>query len=95
MSFLNWGNAKISEDKQLELDKTVILRIAEDKLKKDLDKVEKKIEKHREERLKKDVFTMTRKQIANADIRADNLAFERNEILRRLDLIKEAKEGSH
>ena len=93
MSFLNWGNAKISEDKQLELDKTVILRIAEDKLKKDLDKVEKKIEKHREERLKKDVFTMTRKQIANADIRADNLAFEKDAILRRLDLIADAKEG--
>ena len=95
MSFLNWGNAKISEDKQLELDKTVILGIAEDKLKKDLDKVEKKIEKHREERLKKDVFTMTRKQIANADIRADNLAFERNEMLRRLDLIRKAKEELH
>lgn len=93
MSFLNWGNAKISEDKQLELDKIAILGIAEDKLKKDLDKVEKKIEKHREERLKKDVFTMTRKQIANADIRADNLAFERNEILRRLELIADAKEG--
>lgn len=93
MSFFNWGNAKIIEDKQLELDKTVILGIAEDKLKKDLDKVEKKIEKHREERLKKDVFTMTRKQIANADIRADNLAFEKDAILRRLDLIADAKEG--
>lgn len=92
MSF--WNPARMNEDRQLELDKRVILNIAEDKLKKDLDKVEKKIEKHREERLKKDVFTMTRKQIANADIRADNLAFERNEILRRLDLIKESKKGN-
>lgn len=91
MSF--WNPARMDEDRQLELDKRVILGIAEDKLKKDLDKVEKKIEKYREERLKKDVFTMTRKQIANADIRADNLAFERNEILRRLDLIADAKEG--
>lgn len=87
MSF--WNPARMDEDRQLELDKRVILGIAEDKLKKDLEKVEK----HREERLKKDVFTMTRKQIANADIRADNLAFERNEILRRLDLIADAKEG--
>lgn len=92
MSF--WNPARMNEDRQLELDKRVILNIAEDKLKKDLDKVEKKIEKHREERLKKDVFTMTRKQIANADIRADNLAFERNEILRRLELIKESKKGN-
>lgn len=92
MSF--WNPARMNEDRQLELDKRVILGIAEDKLKKDLDKVEKKIEKHREERLKKDVFTMTRKQIANADIRADNLAFERNEILRRLELIKESKKGN-
>ena len=91
MSF--WNPARMNEDRQLELDKRVILGIAEDKLKKDLDKVEKKIEKHREERLKKDVFTMTRKQIANADIRADNLAFERNAILRRIELIEEAKEG--
>ena len=92
MSF--WNPARMNEDRQLELDKRVILGIAEDKLKKDLDKVEKKIEKYREERLKKDVFTMTRKQIANADIRADNLAFERNEILRRLELIKESKKGN-
>jgi len=92
MSF--WNPARMDEDRQLELDKRVILGIAEDKLKKDLDKVEKKIEKYREERLKKDVFTMTRKQIANADIRADNLAFERNEILRRLELIKESKKGN-
>lgn len=91
MSF--WNPARMNEDRQLELDKRVILNIAEDKLKKDLDKVEKKIEKHREERLKKDVFTMTRKQIANADIRADNLAFEKDAILRRLDLIADAKEG--
>lgn len=91
MSF--WNPARMDEDRQLELDKRVILGIAEDKLKKDLDKVEKKIEKHREERLKKDVFTMTRKQIANADIRADNLAFEKDAILRRLDLIADAKEG--
>ena len=92
MSF--WNPERMNEDRQLELDKRVILGIAEDKLKKDLDKVEKKIEKHREERLKKDVFTMTRKQIANADIRADNLSFERNEILRRLELIKESKKGN-
>lgn len=91
MSF--WNPARMNEDKQLELDKRVILGIAEDKLKKDLEKVEKKIEKYREERLKKDVFTMTRKQIANADMRADNLAFEKDAILRRLDLIADAKEG--
>ncbi|MGG7058726.1 hypothetical protein ACQPUZ_10550 [Clostridium tertium] len=89
-----WQPARMEENKQLELDIRVILSIAEDKLKKDLEKVEKKIEKHRESFIGKDVFSMTRKQRANINVRADNLAFERNEILRRLDLIKEAKEGN-
>ena len=93
MSF--WNPARMNEDRQLELDKRVILGIAEDKLKKDLEKVEKKIEKHRESFINTDVFAISRKQRANMNVRADNLAFERNEILRRLDLIKEAKEGSH
>ncbi|MDB1935256.1 hypothetical protein PMY12_18625 [Clostridium tertium] len=91
MSF--WNPARMSEDRQLELDKRVILGIAEDKLKKDLEKVEKKIESHRNKNINIDVFSITRKQGANMNARADNLAFERNEILRRLDLIKEAKEG--
>lgn len=91
MSF--WNPARMSEDRQLELDKRVILGIAEDKLRKDLKKVEKKIEKHRESFINTDVFSITRKQRANMNVRADNLAFERNEIVRRLDLIKEAKEG--
>lgn len=82
----------MSEDRQLELDKRVILGIAEDKLKKDLDKVEKKIEQHRDKVINIDVFSITRKQRVNMNVRADNLAFERNEILRRLDLIKEAME---
>lgn len=93
MSF--WNPARMSEDRQLELDKRVILGIAEDKLKKDLEKVEKKIEKHRESFINTDVFTMTRKQRANMNVRADNLAFERNEMLRRLDLIRKAKEELH
>lgn len=90
MSF--WNPARMSEDRQLELDKRVILGIAEDKLKKDLEKVEKKIEKQRNDFINTDVFSITRKQRANMNVRADNLAFERNEILRRLDLIEEAKE---
>ena len=90
MSF--WNPARMSEDRQLELDKRVILGIAEDKLKKDLDKVEKKIEQHRDKVINIDVFSITRKQRANMNVRADNLAFERNEILRRLDLTKEAME---
>lgn len=93
MSF--WNPARMNEDRQLELDKRVILGIAEDKLKKDLEKVEKKIEKHRESFINTDVFAITRKQRANMNVRADNLAFERNEILRRLELIKETKEVSH
>lgn len=91
MSF--WNPARMNEDKQLELDKRVILGIAEDKLKKDLEKVEKKIEKHRENFTTIDVFAMTRKQRANMNVRADNLAFERDAILRRLELIADAKEG--
>lgn len=91
MSF--WNPARMSEDRQLELDKRVILGIAEDKLKKDLDKLEKKIEHHRDKVINIDVFSITRKQRANMNVRADNLAFERNEVLRRLDLIKEAMEG--
>jgi len=87
MSF--WEPARMSEDRQLELDRRVILGIAEEKLKKDLEKAEKKIEKHREKEMNTDVFSTTRKQRANANIRGDNLAFERNEILRRLDLVKE------
>ena len=90
MSF--WNPARISEDRQLELDKRVILGIAEDKLKKDLDKLEKKIKHHRDKVINIDVFSITRKQRANMNVRADNLAFERNEVLRRLDLIKEAME---
>lgn len=93
MSF--WNPARMNEDRQLELDKRVILGIAEDKLKKDLEKVEKKIEKHRDSFVGKDVFAISRKQRANMNVRADNLAFERNEILRRLELIKEAKEGQY
>ena len=91
MSF--WNPARMNEDRQLEIDIRVILGIAEEKLKKDLEKVERKIEKHRESFIGKDVFAMTRNQRANMNIRADNLAFERNEILRRLDLIEEAKES--
>ena len=91
MSF--WNPARMNEDRQLEIDIRVILGIAEEKLKKDLEKVERKIEKHRENFIGKDVFAMTRNQRANMNARADNLAFERNEILRRLDLIKEAKES--
>lgn len=83
----------MNEDRQLEIDIRVILGIAEEKLKKDLEKVERKIEKHRESFIGKDVFAMTRNQRANMNVRADNLAFERNEILRRLDLIEEAKES--
>lgn len=90
MSF--WNPARMGEDRQLELDKRVILGIAEDKLKKDLEKVEKKIEKHREKEMNTNVFSTTRKQRANVSIRGDNLAFERNEILRRLDLIREELE---
>lgn len=89
MSF--WNPARMSEDRQLELDIRVILGIAEEKLKKDLYKVETNIEKHRETFLSKDVFSITRKQRANMNVRADNLAFERNEILRRLDLIQEIR----
>ena len=91
MSF--WQPARMSEDRQLELDRRVILKIAGDKLKKDLERVEKKIEKQRNDFINTDVFSITRKQRATMNTRADNLAFERNEILRRLDLIKEAMEG--
>lgn len=70
MSF--WNPARMSEDRQLELDTRVILGIAEDKLKKDLERVEKKIKKHRESFIGKDVFAMTRKQRANMNVRADN-----------------------
>ena len=89
MSF--WNPARLNEDTQLELDRRVILGIAEDKLRKDLEKVEKKIEKQRNNFINTDVFSITRKQRANMNVRVDNLAFEKNEILRRLDLIKEAK----
>lgn len=81
----------MSEDKQLKLDKRVILGIAEDKLKKDLDKVNKKIDQDNEKRQGLDVFSTSRKQRANMSMKRDNLAFERNEILRRLGLIEEEK----
>lgn len=89
MSF--WQPARMEENKQLEIDTRVILGIAEEKLKKDLSKVESNIEKHREKFIGQDVFSITRKQRANMNTRADNLAFERNEILRRLDLIGEMR----
>lgn len=90
MSF--WNPARMSEDKQLELDKRVVLNIAKEKLSKDLEKVEKKIEKHRDKAMSKDVFSMSRKQRVNMNVIGDNLAFERNEILRRLDLVKDELE---
>lgn len=90
MSF--WNPARMNEDRQLELDKRVILSIAKEKLSKDLEKIEKKIEKHRDKAMSKDVFSMSRKQRANMNVTGDNLAFERNEILRRLDLVKEELE---
>ncbi len=84
-----WNPAKMSEEKQFELDKRVILGIAKDKLQRDLEKVNKKMKTHRENYLKVDVFSMTRKRRAALNTRADNLAFERNEIERRLEIIKE------
>lgn len=87
-----WSPARMSENKQLELDRRVILGIAQDKLKKDLDSIEKKMEKHRESFIGKNILSMTKSQRANMNKKADNLAFERNEILRRLDLIKETME---
>lgn len=89
MSF--WQPARLGENKQLELDTRVILGIAEEKLKKDLSKVESNIEKHKEKFIGQDIFSITRKQRANMNVRADNLAFERNEIMRRLELIEEMR----
>ncbi len=86
-----WNPARMSEDRQMELDIRVILNIAEDKLRKDLDRVEKKMEKHRERFMGNDSFS-TRKQRANMNIRADELAYEKNTVLRRLDLIKEVRD---
>lgn len=86
MSF--WNPARMGEDKQLELDKRVILNIVKEKLEKDLMRVQKKIDVDTEKYSNMDVFSMTRKQIANCRVKRDNLAFERNEIQRRLDLIE-------
>lgn len=86
MSF--WNPARMGEDKQLELDKRVILNIAKEKLEKDLMRVQKKIDVDTEKYSNMNVFSMTRKQIANCRVKRDNLAFERNEIQRRLDLIE-------
>ena len=90
MSF--WNPIRMREDRQKELDTRIILGIAEEKLKKDLEKVEKKIEKQRNELIKTDMFSVTRKQGENMKSRADVLAVEKNQILRRLDLIIEIKE---
>lgn len=91
MSF--WNPARMEEDKQTELDKRVILGIAKDKITKDLEKVEKKLKAHREKCINTDVYSITRKARASMNTRGDNLAYERNEILRRLELIKSELEG--
>lgn len=51
----------MSKDRQLQLDRTVILGIAEEKLNKNLEKVEKKIESHRDRFINTDIFSITRK----------------------------------
>lgn len=86
MSF--WNPARMEETKQNQLDKRVILNIAKEKLEKDLMRVQKKIDVDTEKYSNMDVFSMTRKQIANCRVKRDNLAFERNGIQRRLDLIE-------
>lgn len=91
MSF--WNPAKMDADVQMQLDKRVILGIAKDKLTKDLERVEKKLKAHRDKYTSIDVYSITRKARASMNTRGDNLAFERNEILRRLELIKNELEG--
>lgn len=83
-----WNPARIDEDKQNKLDKRAILGIAKDKLSKDLEKVQKKIDLDTEKNASIDVFSISRKKRAIMNKRRDNLAYERNEIQRRLDLIE-------
>ena len=86
MSF--WNPARMEETKQNQLDKRVILGMAKEKLIKDLQKVNKKIEADNKKWSRIDVFSISRKQRASMNTRRDNLAFERNEVQRRLDLIE-------
>lgn len=87
MSF--WEPARMTEEVQFEIDKRVILNIAKEKLKKDLEKVNRKISKDDENREGINILSLTRVRRANMNIKRDNLAFEKMEIERRLNLIKE------
>ncbi|WP_315075145.1 hypothetical protein [uncultured Clostridium sp.] len=71
------------------MDKRAILSIALKDLEKQLALVQKKIDKDTEKNIKVDVFSITRKQRANMNVRRDNLAFEKGEIDRKINLIKE------
>ncbi len=83
-----WNPARMEEDKQLQLDKRAILSIALEQFNKKLQAVQKKIDKDTENNINIDVFSITRKQKANINRKRDNLAFEKNEIERRIELIE-------
>lgn len=89
MSF--WNPVKISDDMQEILDKRVILSKAKESLEKDLLKVERKIEKQKENDL--DPFRFSKRKIMNQRIKHDSLCNERDTIQRRIDLIRSELNG--
>ena len=86
MSF--WQPARMTENKQLELDRRVILGTALNEFKKQLKSVQKKMDKQTEEALKVDVFNLTKAQRVRRNVKADLLAEERRTIERRIDIIE-------
>jgi hypothetical protein len=88
-----WNPAKIDKNKQLELDKRVILDIAQDKLERDLIKAKKKLKKLHAKWDNIDNFTLTKAQGIRIRNQLDNICFEKDTIERRLRLISELGKG--
>lgn len=83
-----WNPAKISEDRQLELDKRVILGIALTGLEKQLNQALKKAKSASDYLRQIDYTNSTKRTIASARNRSQVAQQEVDNINRRIDLIK-------
>lgn len=87
MSF--WNPERISEDKQLELDRRVIINLAKEKLTSQLNKVEIRIEKQREKLNYADHSNTSQRTLNKLRNDYTFTVKELNSIQRRIDICEE------
>lgn len=87
MSF--WNPERISEDKQLELDRRVIINLAKEKLTNQLNKIETRLEKQREKLNKADYSNTSKRAITNLRNDYTFTVKELDSIKRRIEICEE------